>query len=260
MIRQTIALFQYQLSGIINTRMILMLCAILAVAFLGSRFVAELAIINSEPIALAVMAEFLRYSLILMMILSLCFQVSQDYELNLFDRLLAMPVSRLQYVLAELGVLLTLGLLLTVPIFIMMSVVNDMDLALYWALSVYLELILVGQFAVLAILSLEKLPVAVIFTLAAYLLAKSSPVIDIIFSQSTVFYEDESSFQFSAFIFSIVQYVLPGPNAFAQNNLLLELNGTWSALTQQLITVLIYGTFIQFVILIDFYRKEFNQT
>lgn len=260
MIRQTIALFRYQLLGIINTRMVLMLAAVLAIAFLGSRFIAELAIINSEPIALAAMAELLRYSLILMMIISLCYQISQDFELNLFDRLFAMPVSRLQYVLAEIAVLLTLALVFTLPLMLMMSLVGGPQIGLYWAVSVYLEMILLGQFAVLAIISLEKLPVAIIFTLAVYLLAKSAPVIDVIFSQSTVYYEDESGFQLSAFVFSIVQYVLPGSTAFAQNNLLFELTGTWSTLVQQFITVLIYGAFIQFVILVDFYRKEFNQT
>lgn len=260
MINQTIALFRYQLLGIINKRFIFMLLAVVVVAFLGSRFVAELAIINSETISLAVMAELLRYSLVMMMIISVCYQVSQDYELNLFDRLLAMPMSRLQYVMAELLVILALAFVFTIPVLLIMALFYDQSLGLYWALSVYLELILVGQFSVLAILSLEKLPIAVIFTLAVYLLSKSSATVDLIFSQSIVHYEEESGFQLTALLFSLLQYVLPGAKAFAQNNLLFDSAEFLTELFQQLVTVLVYGLFIQFVILIDFYRKEFNQT
>lgn len=260
MIKQTIALFRYQLLGIINIKIVLILCIVFVVAFLLSRFVAELAIINSETISLGVMADFLRYSLILMLIISISYQISQDYELSQFERLLAMPVSRSQYVLAQFFVLLTFSGFLVLPVFFLMFFLNDFSLALYWTSALFLEMILIGQFAILAILSLEKLPVAVIFALASYLLAKAVPFIDLIFSQSMTFYNEDSSFQIGSVLFSIIKYVLPDSSAFAQNNVIFDAVGQWSLLLKQLITVLMYGLFIQFVILIDFYRKEFNQT
>jgi len=257
---QTIALFRYQLLGLINPGIIILLCGILLSAFLGSRFVAELAIINSEPIALAVMAESLRYSLMLLLIISLCYQISQDYELSQFERLLAMPVSRVQYVLAQLGVLLLLAFILSLAIFILMALVNDMQFAMYWSIAMFFEMVLTGQIAILAILSLEKLPTAVIFTLAIYLLARAAPLIDTIFTQSTEYYAEEHSFQLTSFIFSVLQYVLPGAKTFAQNNFLFNMEGAGQRLLQQGIGVLIYGLFLQFIILFDFYRKEFIRT
>ena len=259
MIKQTITLFRYQLLGIINVRIVLSICAILAISFLGGRFIAELAIINSEAIALAAMADFLRYSLILILIISICYQISQDYELHQFERLLTMPITRLQYVLAQFLVLLTLALVFSLPVFVLMSVIDTMPLALYWSVALFLEMILVGQFAILAILSLEKLPVAVIFTLAIYLLAKATPIIDLVLTQSSVYYDEETGFQLSIFIFSLIQYVLPDSSAFAQNNVLLESSLTGALLIKQLLAVLVYGVFIQFVTLLDFYRKEFNR-
>lgn len=257
--RQTIALFRYQLRGIVNRRIVVAIAAILLVAFIGSRFVAELAIINSEAIASAAMADFLRYSLLIMLIISICYQVSQDYELHQFERLLAMPVSRNQYVFAQLFVLLTLSLVLTFPVFLLMSVINEYQFALYWSVALFLEMILVGQFAILAILSLEKLPVAVIFTFSFYLLAKAAPLIDLVLNQSSVYYDEETGFQLSFFIFTLLQYVLPEQSAFAQNNVLLESEWSSKLLLKQLVSVLVYGVFIQFVILLDFYRKEFNR-
>ncbi len=259
MFSQTITLFRYQLRGIVNNRIIVAISLILIVAFIASRFVAELSIINSEGIALAAMADFLRYSLVLILIISLCHQVSQDYELHQFEHLLAMPVSRFQYVLAQLIVLVTLALVLGIAVFLMIWVINDIALAFYWSTALFLELVLVGQFAILAIMSLEKLPVAVIFTLAIYLLAKAAPLINLVLTQSSVFYEDETSFQVSNYIFSVIQYVLPDVSSFASNNVLLEQSWSPALLTNQLISVLVYGLFIQFVILMDFYRKEFNR-
>ena len=236
MISQTIALFRYQLRGIVNSRIVFTIAGIFVVAFMGTLFVRELAIINSESIALAAMADFLRYSLIIILIISICHQISQDYELHQFERLLAMPLTRSQYVLAQFFVLLALSLIYVLPVFLIMSVVGDFSNALYWSLALYLEMILVGQFAILAILSLEKLPVAVIFSLAIYLLAKATPLIDLVLTQSSVYYDEETSFQIYLFVFTLLQYVLPDLSAFAQNNALLESEWTGLLLVKQFFT------------------------
>lgn len=260
MIKQTIALFRYQLLGIINVKIVLLILIIYTASFLAGQFVGELAIINSETLALAIMADFLRYSMVLIVVISLCNQISQDYELSQFERLLAMPISRGQYVVAQNMVILTFVLMLVLPLFVLMLLLNDSTLAVYWSIAVFLELALVGQFAVLAILSLEKLPVAVIFTLSIYLLAKLTPLLDLIFTNSMDYYQQERSFKLTHMIFSTIQYVLPDASAFAQNNVLFNAQETLKLLSKQLVSVLVYAAFIQFVILIDFYRKEFNRT
>jgi len=256
---QTIALFRYQLLGIINARMLWLLIAIIAVAFMGSRFVAELAIINSEAIALAFMADFLRYSLTLLLIITICYRVSQDYELNQFERLISMPINRWQYVLAQLLMLMVLTLFLLLPVLILMIVVNGDSPAIYWFLALFLEMMLAGQLALLAIVTLEKLPVAVIFTVAFYLLAKASPIIDLILAKTVIYNDEETGYQLTDTLFLFIQFILPDPSAFAQNNLLFALSDMAKALWSQLISVAVYSLFIQSVILIDFYRKEFNR-
>jgi len=227
------------------------------IAFIASRFIAELAIINSETIALAVLADSLRYSLVMVLIISVCAQISQDFELNQFERLLAMPISRYQYVLAQTLVLIVFCLMLSSAVFIVMVLVNENGVAFYWAVALFLELLLVGHLALLSGISLEKLPLAVMFTLALYLLSKSAPLIDLILSHSSPYYEQESGFQVSTIFFSVIQFVLPNISSFAQNNALFSNEGSYILLGKQLFSVCIYSVFIQFVILVDFYRKEF---
>lgn len=260
MFSQTIALFRFQLLGLINRRTFIMLAIIVLAAFMASRFIAELSIINSETIALGALADILRYSLVIVMIISVCFHISQDYELNQFERLLAMPISRYQYLLAQTMVLVVFCLLLVAPVFILMSLVSEVDLAIYWTLALFLELMLVGHFALLSSLSLERLPLAVLLTMAFYLLAKSAPVIDVILTHSSPYYDEEAGFQLSTWVFSMIQYVLPDMNVFAQNNLLFSRGPFGLVLGFQLLNVLIYSGLLQAVILVDFYRKEFNHS
>ena len=250
-------MFRYQLAGIVNRRMAILLAALMLVAFLFNRFVAELAIINSETIALSALADFLRYSLVLVMVVSISYQVSQDYDTSQFDRLLAMPLARHQYLTAQLLVMVCFALLLVIPVVALMWSLSQGELGLYWGAALFLELLLAGQFALLSILSLEKLPLAVMLSLTLYLLAKAAPLIAVMLMQSSPIYEEENGFQIASTLFSALQYLLPNASAFAQNDLLSAPLDLLSVISEQLINVVVYGVFLQLIILFDFYRKEF---
>jgi hypothetical protein len=256
MFTQTIALFRYQWLAVINWKNLLVLCAIYLAAFLVSQFSAQLAIINSPEVALGVLADFLRYCLALFMVISICYQVAQDYELGQFDRLLAMPVSRWQYVLAQFLVVVAIAFFMCLPVLLLLLLTAPLTVATYWSLAVFLELILVGLISMLAILSLEKLPVAIVFSIALYLFSRLAPVIVYIFNQSEMYYQDEKGFQLGNMLMSILQYVLPDLSIFAQNNALFEQAHYFQLLSSQAVSLLVYGCFIFIIILVDFYRKE----
>jgi hypothetical protein len=256
MFSQTIALFRYQLLTLINRKNLIVLFAIYLTGFLLSQFSAELAIINSNEVALGVLGEFLRYSLVIYLAITVCHQIAQDYELGQFNRLLAMPIARWQYVLAKFFVVVTFAFVLCVPIFLLCILNAQIAVSIYWALAVFQELILVGLMSMLATLSLEKLPPAIVFTVAMYLFAKLVPLINYIFNQSALYYEDEKGFQLGSVLISLIQFVLPDMSVFAQNNALFEQQNLSTLLLDQLFSLLGYGLFIFMVILLDFYRKE----
>ncbi len=258
MFSQTIALFRYQLLSLVNTKNLIVLFSIYLVSFMMSQFTVELAIINNEIVRTGVLSELLRYSLVLFLIISVCHQISQDYELGQFNRLLAMPVARWQYVLAEFLVVLAVALFMSAAIFLILLISAELPSSAYWALAVYLELILVGLFSMLAALSLEKLPVALVFSVAVYLLAKLSPVINYIFDQSSMYYHDETGFQLGNMMMKVISLVLPDRLVFAQNNALFEQVGYFHLLFSQTVSLAVYSFFILLIILIDFYRKEFR--
>lgn len=259
MVRQTIALFRFQLLSIINARVFMVLCGIVIASLVSGFFISELALLNRESIALAVMAEVLRYSLLIFLIITICQHVSQSYEMAQFASIVSMPINRSQYIASLVLLVIFVSLLFSSSIIVACILFAPTAHVMFWTLSVFIELMLAGFIALLAAVALEKLSIAFIFSIAFYLLAKITPLIAIALDSSIQFYAKQLSHQFAAWFFSGLLYLLPGFEAFAQNNLLFESELPWSVLIEQFSTVVIYSTFIIVITLIDFYRKEFSQ-
>ena len=255
---QTISLFRYLLLGILNLRLFVLVFILAVLAMLFSSFITELAIINSEQIAQALLADFLRYSLVFLTLLLVTTSVAEDYQFRQFERLLTMPVSRWQYIAAQFLVVATIAAVLCLPVLLIVWFSTSLELALYWTAALWLEMLLLGLVGLLAILSLEKIPLAVFFSIAIYLLAKLSGLIGQMLAASVFYSDGSASNRVAEWIFHAIMYVIPGLEAFAQNDVFFESLDLVALLSDQLFTVTIYAMFLLAVCLIDFYRKEFN--
>jgi hypothetical protein len=258
MIGQTISLFRFLLLGILNLRLVVLVSILLLVSVLLSSFIAELAIINSDQIATAVLADFLRYCLVFLALLLVTTNVAEDFEFKQFERLLTMPVARWQYIAAQFLVVASIAAMLVLPVFVILSLLSTLELALYWSVALWLEILLVGLLGLLAILSLEKIPQAVFFSLAVYMLSKLSGLISQMLAESVDLSDGGFANRISELIFSGILHVIPRIEAFAQNNVFFEPSSLSEILLNQLGTVSLYSAFLLAVCLIDFYRKEFN--
>ncbi len=255
---QTIALFRYVIPGIINLRLFILVLILSLGGFLLNGFITELAIINSQQIAAALLAEFLRYSFVLLALLLVATNVAEDFEHRQFERLLTMPVSRWQYIAAQFLVVAFIALILALSALVVLVMTVSFEIALYWAIAMWLEVLLVGLLGMLAILSLEKIPQAVFFTLAIYLLAKLSGLISQMLAYSVSYSDGGAINRFAEMVFNGILYIIPGLDTFAQNNIFFTNTGLIEALVQQGQSVTIYALFLLAVSMIDFYRKEFN--
>ena len=258
MISQTISLFRYLMLGILNLRLFVLVLILTIAALLLSRFITELAIINSEQIGVAVLADFLRYSFVFLALLLVTTSVADDFEFKQFERLLTMPISRWQYIAAQFLSIASIAIILVLPGFLVISITSSIDVALYWSAALWLEILLVGLVGLLAILSLEKIPQAVFFSIAVYLLAKLSGLISQMLAESVYLSDGSVGSRFAEMVFTGILYLIPRLDAFAQNNVFFTPYGFSELLLNQLGTVSIYSLFLLAVCLIDFYRKEFN--
>lgn len=258
MIHQTIALFRYLMLGIVSRRLFVLLVLVVLAAALGGGFIHELTIINGDAIVNAFIADFLRYSLALLALLVVTSAVAEDYESRQFERLLTMPLSRWQYIAAQTLVIACLCLLLVLPALLLVSFYSGPALGAYWAGALWLELMLVSLLGMLAILSLEKVPLAVFFSLAIYLLAKLSGLITLMLAESVRLSDGSASSRALEMIFGAILYVIPDNGSFAQNDVFFEAADLFASFSDQLLSVSIYALFLLAVSLVDFYRKEFS--
>jgi hypothetical protein len=255
---QTIALFRYLMLGIVSRRLFLLLAVLLLAAVLSAGFIEELAIINGAAIVGAYVADFLRYSLSLLALLMTASAVAEDYQSRQFERLLTMPLARWQYIVAQSLVIACLCLLLALPASLLVWVYSDLALGIYWGAALWLELMLVSLLGLLAILSLEKIPQAVFFSLAIYLLAKLSGLINLMLAESVRLSEGSAGSRAVEFIFSSILYLIPGNDSFADSDVFFQSIDLLATLGNQLSSVVVYALFLLAVCLVDFYRKEFN--
>ena len=258
MIRQTISLFRYLMLGIVNLRLFVLISILVVTAFLLSEFITELAIINSRQIATAMLADFLRYSFVFLALLLVVTNVADDFEFKQFERLLTMPVSRWQYIAAQFLTITSIAFILILPVFFVITIVDSIGVALYWSVALWLEILLVGLVGLLAILSLEKIPQAVFFSLAVYLLAKLSGLISQMLVESVKLSDGALANRFADLVFNGILHLIPRLEAFAQNNVFFEPYDLSAILLNQLGIVSVYSLFLLAVCLVDFYRKEFN--
>ena len=252
---QLISLVRYQSAAVLNLRLLAFLFVVLTGSFLASQFIAELALINRQSIGLAAFVEMARYCLVFWLLVQVCFQVNQDYELAQFDWILALPVARYQYLLSQVCQIIVLSAVAASLVFFSLLAVANLQVALIWSLSLLLELILTGHIALLAAVSLRKLPLAVLFAFAIYLLARVAPLIIEIMEGSLEFYLEERVFLLGYYLFSVMHYLLPSSEAFASSDFLFaELSG--ARLWSQFLQVFVYSGLLLLVTMIDFYRKE----
>jgi hypothetical protein len=244
--------------GILSRRFAVLLLILILVAVLMGGFVSELTLVNGRAIVAALMADFLRYSLALLTLLIIAANVAEDYEFRQFERLLTMPLARWQYIAAQTLLIACLCAMLALPAALLIGFYSDASTGLYWAAALWMELFLLGLLGLLAILSLEKIPLAVFFALAVYLLAKLSGLITLIVAESVKMSEGSAASRAVEFIFNAILYLIPGIDTFADNNVFFVGLDRLDALGGQLLSVVVYALFLIAVCLVDFYRKEFN--
>jgi len=258
MLPQTISLFRYLMLGILSKRLFMLVAILVLVVVLSASFIGELAIINGDAIVAAFIADFMRYSLGLLTLLLIATSVVEDYESRQFERLLTMPLARWQYIAAQTLVIACLCLLLVLPVLLLVSLYSSWGPGLYWAAALWLELFLLGVLALLASLSLEKIPLAVFFSLAVYLLAKLSGLISLMLTESVKLSDGSATSRAVEFVFGAILYVIPGTESFAESDIFFVDLNLLATLGAQSISVTIYAALLLAVCLVDFYRKEFN--
>jgi len=257
MISQTITLIKFFLLNYSQRKNSVLLGVILLVGFMLAQFTADLSLINSAEAQFSFQIEFYRYGLILLSSLILIVAIADDFASRYFENLLSMPLSRWQYIAAQMGAITLMNAMMVLMACAVLLAQADFYSVLIWFFSMWFELMLCSMFALLAILSLERVPSAMILLLSLYVLSRSSTIIIEIIEQSVYFHDGKGVSSLILMLFQAISFVLPNTHAFVQNDLFYSMNFDAINLVGQFTWVALYSVFLSAIILFDFYRKEF---
>lgn len=257
MFSQTIALIQYHLLNYWHKSNGLVLLAILILGSLLAQFIGELSLVYSDEAQFTFLIEFYRYCLVFFIAIMIVVSISDDYATNQFEQLLSMPLSRWQYVLSQILALVILIAFVMLLVMVFLIFQFEASSVLLVVSSLFFELLLTSILALLLVISLEKIPASMVLFIAIYILARTSPVILLMLQQAVLYSDGLLLNKIVLMIFEVIQYVLPNSSAFLSSDATFESNIKIVALAQQAFHVILYSVFLVFIMLVDFYRKEF---
>ena len=232
-----------------------LLCAVIVTAFVSTTL-GSTAFLEEAEMSISFAAGAIRLTLIVGLIVFVCFHIRSAFESREIDVMLSRPVSRLSLVVAYwLGFALVASLLL-IPSVIVLAIVGVPDWHGFavWVLSVWLELLLVVALALFAALALKSAVMGVIACFGFYGLSRMMAFF-VMSSHSGMVAEQKLAP--AKYLLWAVSTVLPRLDFFSKSEWLVygmpQNQEAWAFVIQAIIFI----PLLIFVSMADFKRRQF---
>jgi len=229
---------------------------VLIIAAGTSMFVKELAITESNRVAVAFLAGIGRIAVVLMVSLYIVSTMAREFNDRVTDLTLSLELPRASYVLGKLlgygtvatGIALSAGMLL-------LPFAGGIGW-LVWTSSLVLELWIVASLSLFCIVTFNQVMQAVGFVLAFYALARSIGAIQLI-SASPLLANGEATRSLTRTLLDIIAYLLPGLDRFTQTTWLVDSGANLNSLGLIVGQTAVYAALLTAASLFDFQRRNF---
>nr|VFJ69878.1 MAG: hypothetical protein BECKFW1821C_GA0114237_102025 [Candidatus Kentron sp. FW] len=246
---------RYTLLEISNNRLFWFIGVFFALTLLFIEFVGELAITETNAFQSAFLGALLRFSGVV--ITSLVVITGMVRELN--DKglvlILSLPIPRASYLAGKLIGFSSLAIFLALSSCLALVLYAPPSQAMIWGISILCELLIINAFSLACVLAFEQVTLAVITTMAFYLLSRGIDTFQSIASiraLETLGLAD----QIIARIIDAIAFILPELHRFGTSHWLVYHSGTWPMLLPILGQTIVYLTMSIGVALFDLYRKN----
>ena len=228
---------------------------ILSAAFSIGYFAAELALTAADDLQIGMSAEFLRLFVIFIFIIFIVSSSIREFEEGRVAQWLAGPIPRWVYWLGRALAVAILALVLSIASAFVLLVINSSVFIMTWAVSFFLELVLVGLAAIFFSFSLRHLAPAISVVLGFYIIARILDSFLVIITNSLSLNHALLTTQFFDGFIRMLAMIVPALDQFAQSSWLLsQVQG--NVLPMLFLEALIYALLLAAVSLFDLYRKE----
>ena len=168
-------LVKYILTAAVRDRLLLGFLLLVGTGISLSLFLGSSALTEKEQFSIVFAAGGLRIGGLLMLVLFIVFYLQKSFETRDVEYLLSRPLSRLQFLLAHslaFSILATLIAFCTTLAIMAMPSGGSIEGHVLWGLSIWIELIVIGNIALFFALVLSSAVTATLMSIAFYVLAR----------------------------------------------------------------------------------------
>jgi ABC-type transport system involved in multi-copper enzyme maturation permease subunit len=222
----------------------------------GSLFVHQLAVIESSRMQIATYAATMRLAAVFIAAFHVISSIAREFNDKGIDVALAVDLPRSHYILGKLAGYIALITLLAILACAPLTVVAGPAPALFWGISLLLELTLVAALAMFCVITFTNMVPAAGFVLAFYLLGRSLTALRLI-SEHPVSGLDTVQQQLIAGSLKALSWLMPALDAWTRTTWLLETRLSWPDLGAVASQAFVYLVLLFAATLVDFYRRNF---
>jgi len=218
-------------------------------------FSGQIAITESRQIQSVLAAASLRLAMVFLLAIFVITSMQREFCDRTIEWVFSLPLPRATYYLGKLLGYSLVAMLSILPACLLMMVLSSVEQALYWSLSLMLELLIVCAASLVFATGLAQITSAITALLAFYLAGRSIAAFQLIAHGPLAHHEALSQRVFSTLIDGLA-YLLPDLDRFSRSDWLVYGHSGWEQIGTQAGQALIYLLLLSAVALFDLYRKN----
>ena len=255
MFSQILTISRYTVIELLRNRLLLLSFLVIAISFSLVEFIGDLTITEHRVTQVAILAAFLRMSAVVIITLFVVSSTVRELHDKTLEMILAMPIHRGSYYLGKLMGYFYIAALVSVIFAVLLLVYADPEMVFIWAISLFLELVLVVALSLVMLFTFNQVPSALT---GVFIIYGASRIVTSIFlmAKYPIIAHSSMAQQFMDGFIELLTWILPDLHRYTQTEWLAYNTAEWAMLIPLLGQTIIYLIFLSFIALFDFYRKN----
>jgi hypothetical protein len=256
MFSQILTISRFTVIESLRNRLLLLSFLVMAISFAMIEFIGDLAITEHRVTQVAILAAFLRISAVIITTLFVVSSTVRELQDKTLEMILAMAVPRVSYYFGKLLGYFFIAAVISIIFAALLVLYADVQPVMIWALSLFLELVLVVALSLVMLFTFNQVPAALT---AVFVIYGASRIVTSLYlmSKYPIVTHDTVAQQFMDGIITGMSWLLPDLHRFTQTQWLAYNSVEWGALLPLLGQTAVYLGLLSGIALFDFYRKNF---
>ena len=249
------AIAAYTLLEAVRNRLLWLVAAFIAGAFVLAEFIGDVAIAESVAVQSAFLGATLRACSVLMLSLFVITSLVREFNDKVLELVLSQPIPRASYYFGKLAGFSVVAMVTAVLCGLCLLIYVPPAAVAMWSISLALELLIVIALSLVCLLTFSQVTLALSAVLGFYLLSRTIGAFQLMADNPLLETQALSQQVIDAFIDGLA-FVLPALDRFTATDWLLYHEGEWAELGSIAAQTLIYLALLAGAGLFDLYRKN----